>query len=71
MPRYNVLITADTTVSTTVDVEADTPEAAEQKALQEAHEFGWRFDWVRDEGVCSDPYVADPGNSAELDNPTE
>lgn len=67
MPRYNVLITADATVSTTVDVEAASPEEAEAKALQEAFEFGWRFDWVRDEGVCSDPYLADPGNSATLE----
>jgi len=66
MPKYNVLLTADATVSTTVDVEADSPEAAEEKALEEARDNPGAFNWTLDDGNAIEPYCGDPGNCAEL-----
>lgn len=65
MPKYNVVITADSTVSTVVDVEADSPQEAEQLALEEASMNPGEFDWVKDD-TFFDPYLADePGKNAE------
>lgn len=63
--KYNVVLTADATVSTTVDVDAESPEEAETKALEEAANNPGAFNWILDEGNAIEPYLSDPGNCAE------
>lgn len=60
MPKFNVLVTRDTTESTVIDVVAATKEVAEEAALKEARDHPQRFTWTGDDTLLCDPYVADP-----------
>jgi hypothetical protein len=68
MPKYRVLVTVDCTMSCQVEVEARTPEEAEEEALRLVNDpmSDDGYGWENDDGFASDPYIADPGNCAEL-----
>lgn len=62
---YDVLVTADTTVSATVWVEANNPTEAEDLAIEIAL-GNPDLKWERDDGNPLEPYIGDPGNSVRL-----
>lgn len=45
MPKYNVRVSADTTLVATLEVEADTPEQAEELALEQAKADTTMLEW--------------------------
>jgi hypothetical protein len=65
MKKYNVLVTADATVSTTIEVEAPNSLVAERLALGLAREHADNYKWELDDGNHIEPYLCDPGNCAE------
>jgi hypothetical protein len=65
MPKFNVLVTRDTTESTVVDVEADDAEQAKENALHEARLSPENFDWTPDDCMGGEPYLADPDECAQ------
>jgi len=56
MPKFQVIVTQDTTESTFVTVEAASEEEAAEKATTLADKFPLSK-WERDECANSDPYV--------------
>lgn len=64
MPRYEVIVTKDVTMSRVVVVDAPTQEAADDKALVAAGPYGNRLTgWALDEGNMNRVYIGDPGNA--------
>ncbi len=68
MALYNVLVTADATMSIELVVEAGSVEEAEGKALSRARAETYfpGNPWELDEGNEISPYIADPGYAATL-----
>lgn len=65
MPKFNVLITRDCTMSCQVAVLATSVEDAEAMAVAMVEADPQLAYWEADDGWASGPYIADPGNCAE------
>lgn len=59
MPKFDVIVTVDTTESAVIRVEADSMKDANYKALDEARLNGPKYDWQPDDNVSWQPYLGD------------
>lgn len=65
MPVYDVVVTADATISVTVQVEAKNKHEAEDIACSQARDSQFGLAWELDENYLYEVYCGSPGDCAE------